>query len=314
MGGLMGDSRKGPKAVWAVGGGKGGTGKTLIASNIAISLAKRGQRVLLVDADVGGANLHTCLGIERPRYTLGAFFQGNHGDLSDFMEETGVANLLLVSGTLDYPIRGPKVRDMNRLRNALRRAQVDYVILDIGSGSAQTTMELFLMASLGLYVIVPEPTSIENTYRFLKEALYWTLVRSTRKRTVKSALNKAFHVGKVEDFQPVPELLRQLSRTEPLVSRILKSSLESFQVRLVLNQVRRYEDVEVGFSVRSAVHKYFGLRVDYSGYINFDERVIQCVRSRQSLLQSFPESNAAKCIENLTQRLLSQGQLAFDFF
>lgn len=310
----MGESRRGPRAVWAVGGGKGGTGKTLIASNMAICLAKRGHKVLLVDADVGGANLHTCLGIERPRYTLGAFFQGNQGDLGGFMEETGVANLFLVSGTLDYPVRGPKVRDMNRLRNALRRAQVDYVILDIGSGSAQSTMELFLMANLGVYVIVPEPTSIENTYRFLKEALYWTLVKSTRKRSVKSALNRAFHVGRIEDFQPVPDLLKGLSRTEPLVSRILRSNMESFQVRLVLNQVRRYEDVEVGFSVRSAVHKYFGLKVDYSGYINFDERVIQCVRSRQSLLQSYPDSNAAKCIENLTQRLLSQGQLGFDFF
>jgi flagellar biosynthesis protein FlhG len=310
----MSDSRKGPRGVWAVGGGKGGTGKTLIASNMAICLAKRGHRVLLVDADVGGANLHTCLGIERPRYTLGTFFQEHQSDLSGFMEETGVANLFLVSGTQDYPVRGPKVRDMNRLRNALKRVQVDYVILDIGSGSAQTTMELFLMAGLGVYVIVPEPTSIENTYRFLKEALYWTLVRGTRKRSVKSALSRAFHVGRIEDFQPVPEMLRQLSRTEPLVSRILRAHLENFQVRLVLNQVRRYEDVEVGFSVRSAIHKYFGLRVDYSGYINFDERVIQCVRSRQSLLQSFPDSNASKCIENLTQRLLSQGQLAFDFF
>lgn len=310
----MSESRKGPRAVWAVGGGKGGTGKTLIASNVAVSLAKRGHRVLLVDADLGGANLHTCLGIERPRYTLGAFFQANRNELDGFMEDTGVANLYLVSGTLDYPVKGPKVRDMNRLRHALRRAEVDYVILDIGSGSAQTTMELFLMAGLGIYVILPEPTSIENTYRFLKEALYWTLVRGTRKRSVKTALNRAFHVSRMEDFQPVPELLRQLGRTEPLVSRILRSHLDGFQVRLVLNQVRRYDDVEVGFAVRSAIHKYFGLRVDYSGYINFDERVIQCVRGRQSLVQSFPDSNAAKCIENLTQRLLSQGQLAFDFF
>jgi flagellar biosynthesis protein FlhG len=82
----------------------------------------------------------------------------------------------------------------------------------------------------------------------------------------------------------------------------------------VLNQVRRYEDVEVGFAVRSAIHKYFGVRVDYVGYINHDDRVMQCVRMRKPLLENFPDSNAAKCIENLTHKLLIRGQLAFDFF
>jgi flagellar biosynthesis protein FlhG len=310
----MGDARRGPRAIWAVGGGKGGTGKTLLASNMAVSLAKRGFRVLAVDADVGGSNLHTCLGVERPRYGLGSFFRANHNDLKEFMEDTGVANLWMVSGTLDFPVRGPTTRDMNRLRNAIRRADFDYVILDIGSGTSQTTMELFLMAGVGIYVLVPEPTSIENTYRFLKEALYWSLVKSTRKKSVKAALFKAFHTPSMEEFQAIPQFLRQLSRTEPLVSRFLRSHVDSFRARLVLNQVRRYEDVEIGFSVRSAVHKYFGLRVDYSGYVSFDERVIQCVRARKSLLQTYPDSNAAKCIENLTQRLLEEGQMAFEFF
>jgi flagellar biosynthesis protein FlhG len=310
----MMEIRKGPKAIWAVGGGKGGTGKTLIASNMAISLAKRGQRVLLVDADLGGANLHTCLGLERPRYTLGSFLDGNKQDLSNYMEETGVANLFLVTGTLDYPGRGPKVRDTNRLKNALRRVDMDYVILDIGSGSSPQVMDLFLLGEMGVYVIVPEPTSIENTYRFLKEALYWMLLRGSRKKSVKAAVQRAFHVDRIEEFVPIPQFTRQLSRTEPMASRALKARLNDFFVRIVLNQVRRYEDVEVGFAVRSAIHKYFGIRVDFIGYINYDDRVIQCVRTRRPLLQNFPESNAAKCIENLTDRLLTQGQLAFDFF
>ena len=310
----MTESRKGPKAIWAVGGGKGGTGKTLIASNMAVALAKRGQRVLLVDLDLGGANLHTCLGLDRPRYTLGEFLAGGKQDISGFMEESGVANLFLVSGTLDYPGRGLSVKDLNRLRLALRRVGMDYVILDIGSGSSQTVMDLFLLGEMGVYVIVPEPTSIENTYRFLKEALYWMLLKGSRKRSVKEAVHRAFHVQRVEDFIPVPQLLKQIGQNEPMASRALRARMDEFFVRLVLNQVRRFEDVEVGFAVRSAVHKYFGIKVDFVGYINFDDRVIQCVRLRKALLQYFPESNAAKCIENLTQRLLTQGQLAFDFF
>jgi flagellar biosynthesis protein FlhG len=308
------DGRKGPKAIWAVGGGKGGTGKTLIASNMAIAMAKRGQRVLLVDADLGGANLHTCLGLDRPRYTLGEFLAGGQNDLSPFMEETGVGNLHLVSGTLDYPGRGPRLRDMNRLRNALRRLDIDYVILDIGSGSSQQVMDLFLMGGVGIYVTVPEPTSIENMYRFLKEALYWMLVRGTRKKSVRDALFRAFHVPRIEDFVPVPQMLKQLSRTEPMAVRTLKARLNDFLVRIVLNQVRRYDDVEVGFSVRSAIHKYFGIRVEFVGYVSFDDRVIQCVRLRRPLVSNFPESNAAKCIDSLTERLLTEGQLAFDFF
>lgn len=310
----MGDIKKGPRAIWAVGGGKGGTGKTLLASNMAVSLAKRGYRVLVVDADVGGANLHSCLGVDRPKYALGDFLKASASDLRGFLEETGVANLWMMSGTLDYPIKGPNSKDLNRLKKALARAEVDYVVMDIGSGTAQTTMELFLTGQIGVYVLVPEPTSIENTYRFLKEAIYWTLVRATRKKSVKTALRKAFHGTKIDDFKPVPEFLRQLSVTEPLVSRLLRAHLENLKVRLVLNQVRRYEDVEIGFSVRSAIHKYFGIRVDYSGYVSYDERVIQCVRSRQSLIQTYPDSNAAKCIENLTQRLMAEGQMAFEFF
>ena len=58
------------KQIWAIGGGKGGVGKTLITANFAITLAKAGASVTLVDLDLGGANLHTCLGVEQTTKTL----------------------------------------------------------------------------------------------------------------------------------------------------------------------------------------------------------------------------------------------------
>ena len=55
------------KKVWTFAGGKGGTGKTAITANIGVALATMGYRVILVDADLGGANLHTILNIKRPK-------------------------------------------------------------------------------------------------------------------------------------------------------------------------------------------------------------------------------------------------------
>ena len=62
--------------IWAVGGGKGGVGKSLITANTAIAMARLGYRVVAVDLDLGGANLHTCLGVDIPEYTLGDFVNG----------------------------------------------------------------------------------------------------------------------------------------------------------------------------------------------------------------------------------------------
>jgi flagellar biosynthesis protein FlhG len=56
--------------IWTIGGGKGGSGKSFITANIGICLSKLGVRVILIDADLGGANLHTFLGIPPPNLSL----------------------------------------------------------------------------------------------------------------------------------------------------------------------------------------------------------------------------------------------------
>src|SRR6185295_16789364 len=61
------------RQVWSVGGGKGGIGKSLITASVGYQLARMGRKVVLVDADLGGANLHTCLGLSGPALTLGDF-------------------------------------------------------------------------------------------------------------------------------------------------------------------------------------------------------------------------------------------------
>ena len=64
-----------PREIWAIGGGKGGTGKSLITSTMGSYLSTIGRKVVFIDADLGGANLHSFLGVSKPRHSLSDFFE-----------------------------------------------------------------------------------------------------------------------------------------------------------------------------------------------------------------------------------------------
>src|SRR3954465_777041 len=107
----------GPHArhIIAIGSGKGGVGKSLLAANVGIYLAQLGKRVVLLDADLGGANLHTFVGVERPHVTLGDFFDKRVARIEDCVVDTAVKGLGLVSGEGD-PLGAANPRPATKTR------------------------------------------------------------------------------------------------------------------------------------------------------------------------------------------------------
>ncbi len=85
--------------IWAVGGGKGGVGKSLLAVNLGVALARSGKRCILLDADFGGANLHTLLGLSNPSVTLTDLLTRKAPRLSDVVVPTQTPGLFLISGS-----------------------------------------------------------------------------------------------------------------------------------------------------------------------------------------------------------------------
>ncbi|MCA9558789.1 MAG: P-loop NTPase, partial [Myxococcales bacterium] len=159
--------------VWAFGGGKGGVGKSLVCAVVGAELARRGLRVVALDADLGAANLHTLLGVLQPARTLDDFVRDPEARLEDVCLETEVADLRLVSGAAAI-LRAahPRPAERARLIDALMALDVDAVLLDLGAGTHYATLDLFNLAGTGLVVTGPEPTSIQNAYAFLKAALF----------------------------------------------------------------------------------------------------------------------------------------------
>src|SRR3712207_4619388 len=89
------------KKIWAIGGGKGGVGKSLVSANVAICLALMGHKVVAVDLELGGANLHTCLGLPIPQMTLSDYVSKKVTRFEDLLVSTPIANLKIISGAQD---------------------------------------------------------------------------------------------------------------------------------------------------------------------------------------------------------------------
>ena len=101
---------------WAVGGGKGGVGKSIVSLMLGASLARQGKKVVLVDADLGGSNLHTLVGIRYPLCTLADFISRKVSKIEEVLIDTPVNNLKLICGADDIlGIANPKSTQKTRL-------------------------------------------------------------------------------------------------------------------------------------------------------------------------------------------------------
>ena len=287
-----------------VGGGKGGIGKSLLSASLGIELARRGLRVVVVDADLGGANLHTCLGLEQPKLGLGDFIERRVARIEDVLAPSSVPNLSLVSGATDQlDIANPKHQQKLKLLRAVQSLDADYAILDIGSGTTFNVLDFFLLADHGILTLVPEPTSVENAYRFLKAAFY------RRLRTVEAiyGISDALAaVGRAPagTLQGPRALLAAVRERDPALGELLEREMRKFRPRLVVNMTRTPGDREVGAAVVAAWRKYFGLEMDYLGCIGYDDDVWHTVRARQALLVQYPSGATAAAIGGIVDSLL----------
>ena len=174
----------------AVTSGKGGVGKTFVTANLAAALAQRGEKVLVLDADLGLANLDVVLNLY-PKLTLHDVFTEKCTLDEAILDAPGGFSVLLAgSGLVEYSRLTPDVRD--KLLQILEtvKPRYDWVLLDTGAGISDVVLYAISLAQDVMVVATPEPTSLTDAYATIK-----VLATQQERRTIGLLVNQANRVG-----------------------------------------------------------------------------------------------------------------------
>jgi flagellar biosynthesis protein FlhG len=294
-----------------IGGGKGGVGKTFVVANVAAALARAGLRVVAVDGDLEGANLHTCLGVPKPQSSLADFVSGREDDLQKLIVETPIPNLSLIPATRAH-VTTPQPGQARRvqLMRALRAIPADVVLLDLGAGTHSAVMDYFMVGDDGVVVITPEPTSVENAYAFMRGAFYRRLRLAMVSLDVRNVMSTAMDQRNERGIRTPFDLLREIEAIDPEEGARFVETMRSFRPRIIVNDVQTAEDIRLGFSVRSVCKKYFGIESEYLGYVNREKGARESVRSHTPLVEMKPDSDAARYLRRIATKLIPKELMA----
>lgn len=290
--------------LWAIGGGKGGVGKSLVTANVSICLALIGYKVVVIDLDLGGANLHTCLGVPIPEKTLSDYLTKKVSKLNELTTPTPIKNLSIISGAQDdVGIANLKHMQKTKILSKLDELDADFVLMDLGAGTTFNTLDFFISADQGILVALPEPTSIENTYRFIKSIYHRKLKMAEDLLEISPLIDQAMNVKMSQNSTPA-EVMSRVSEINPEMGQKLNHEILKLKPKLIINQVRTQSDIDIGFSMKIICRKYFGIELDYAGYLDYDATVWQSVKKRKPLLMEFPNSELVDNFDRIVHRLL----------
>lgn len=297
-----------PVYVIAIAGGKGGIGKSFVSVHLSIALARRGLKTLLVDCDLGGSNLHTCLGIEPPPMSFLDLLDQDSGiKAGQVTVLTHEPNLSFVSGAND-PLHVPIIKPAQRRRaiDQLKSVAGDVLVIDLGAGTTGDRVDFFLLGDTGITLTTPEPTAIENAYRFLKAVFYRKLAQTPINERAKQYLSELLYRTGANRLPTPVQLQSVISEYDPQGGAVLAESLRRLDLGLVINQIRIESDRALGAAMASASRRYFGLTVHNFGQIRYDDNVWQSLRKRMPLYNFRPDAPALADIEVLASQFVAR--------
>ncbi len=297
------------KKLWSIGGGKGGIGKSIFTLGLGITMAQMGKKIILIDADLGGANLHTLMGVRYPAFTLEDFILKRVDRLEDIVIETQVEGIGLICGADDIMgAANPKFAQKIRLLNQLEDLPADLVLLDLGAGTSFNVLDFFNYSAGKIAVFTNQSTSLQNVYGFIKSALFRFVSREFARD--EEVLHLLHHAGNRQGkISSIGDILAHLQGKAPEKYERLKNMMNYFEIFLVVNMVKTELDRKAGQIIQKVCADFLDLQPQIFGAIVYDPEVEKAVNQMLPFPMRSKESPAAMGLQHIALQVLKESNL-----
>jgi flagellar biosynthesis protein FlhG len=276
------------KTIIAVGGAKGGVGKSALAANLAVGLALLGQSVVLAK-------------------TWNDFLDRKVSSIEEIMTPTPYEGLNLIGG--DSSRLGSEnlpYSQKSKIMRHLQEMEGDYLILDLGGNSSYNALDFFLFADLKIVISGTEPASILDSYSFVKVSVYRLLERFfSEHKSFKDLAKKIKNgsLGQSKDLS-LDSIFEEVRDRDASAYNKLKDRYDRFCVSLVVNMAENRKDFQIAESMQRVLKEKCFLDVGILGTMPFDKLARRAARSFTPIIVEYPRSQPSKAIHQMLAAIL----------
>ncbi len=302
-----------PGKIIAVGGAKGGIGKSLFVANLGVFLSQMGKRTVVVDLDLGAANLHLYMGVWSLTHRIDDFLAKKVPTICDIMMPTQYGPLIIGGGVGNLGAANIHFSQKLKLLRTLKAIDADYVILDLGGNTSYNMLDFFLAADQGFVLTTCEPASYLDAYGFIKMSLHRKLTRlfgaeseyrKARDVEVEQIIKTFIFSNTGSNGRHMSNLVAQIEKEKPSHHGLIKELLDSFRPATVVTMFDAQEQVdELVSRLKKVSGRMLSIDLNFFGGVPFDRQIQQSAKDLVPSVAKDPDGSFAKALRRIVLKM-----------
>lgn len=301
------------RKIIAVGGAKGGIGKSILAANIGVFLSYKGRRTVLVDLDLGAANLHLYIGETYLKHNINDFLSRRSPTLKKIMVKSKYGPYLIGGDSSQLGAANIQFVRKQKLLREIKNIEADYIILDLGGDTSYNIIDFFLGAEHKLVMTTCDPASYLDAYSFIKVSLYRRLnrifgpeseLRGQKDQDLERIINEATMSYSGNKVDRIEELMERIDKEQPWNLSLINKELKDFHPNLIVNMTADSSNVmEVVNRIQEVSQRMLSIKVGYLGSIPYQEEIKSSAMDLVPVTAKYPKGVFSKIIRDMLDNI-----------